>query len=292
MEYTDKLHGFGAGPADHEIDELVGRAEELSRRNSNADVHRNCFACLDLTMLDITDSEEGVAEFAGLVMALGTRFPDMPAPAAICVYPNFVSSAGLVTGDSGMRIASVAGGFPSGQTYLEVKMLEAAMAVENGADEIDMVMSVGQMLTGHMEETASEIEMLRDEIGQDVTLKVILETGVLPSYGAVRQAAMLAMLAGADFIKTSTGKSPVSATPAAAVAMCCAIRDFHARTGRRVGFKAAGGIRTSEQATLYYSIVESVLGPEWLGPQLFRIGASSLANSILSSVEGRKVNYF
>ena len=212
--------------------------------------------------------------------------------ASVCVYPVFVETAVLVIADSGMTITSVAGGFPSSQTYLEVKMLETAMAVENGADEIDVVISLGEMLSGEYDLMGNEIETLRNEVGDDVVLKVILESGVLARPELIHRAAVIAMEAGADFIKTSTGKAAVSATPEAAVVMCMAIREFAERTGRRVGFKAAGGISTPQDAVLYYTIVERILGPQWLTPALFRIGASSLAGNLLNAIVGREENYF
>lgn len=180
--------------------------------------------------------------------------------ASICVYPVFVETVGLAAGDSKMAITSVSGGFPSSQTYLEVKMLETAMAIENGADEIDIVISIGEMLDGEYDLAGNEIETLRAEIGDDAILKVILESGTLSDPELIHKAATIAMEAGADFIKTSTGKNGIAATPEAAVAMCLAIRQFAEKTGRKVGFKAAGGISTAESAALYYSIVEEILG--------------------------------
>ncbi len=171
-------------------------------------------------------------------------------------------------------------------------MLETAMAVENGADEIDVVISIGEFLNGEYDLMGNEIETLRKEIGDEITLKVILESGILAEPELIHRAAVIAMLAGADFIKTSTGKASVAATPEAAVVMCEAIRLFAAQTGRKVGFKAAGGISTPEDAALYYTIVQEILGEEWLTPERFRIGASSLANNLLSAIEGNPVHYF
>ncbi len=170
-------------------------------------------------------------------------------------------------------------------------MLEVAMAIENGADEIDIVLNAGKMLTGAYDEAANEVEVLRTEAAGTV-LKVILETGALKTPELIRKASLLSMFAGADFIKTSTGKIEVAATPEAAVVMCHAIRDYFERTGRRVGFKAAGGVRTAADAALYYTIVEKILGPEWLTTDLFRIGASSAANNLLSAIEGREVKFY
>jgi deoxyribose-phosphate aldolase len=166
------------------------------------------------------------------------------------------------------------------------------MAIENGADEIDIVMNVGKVLEGNYDEAASEVEVIRQEMGNDTILKVILETGALKSSQLIHDASLISMLAGTDFSKTSTGKIDVAATPEAAVVMCEAIRDYYAKTGRKVGFKAAGGIRTAEDAALYYTIVKEILGEEWLTTELFRIGASSLANNLLSAIEGEEIKYF
>lgn len=218
-------------------------------------------------------------------------YPHLQNVASICVYPPFVETVGLNIDGTPLRITSVAGGFPSSQTFLEVKMLEVAMAIENGADEVDVVINVGKILTGAYDEAANEIEVLRGE-SDGATLKVILETGALKTPELIYNASLLAMAAGADFIKTSTGKIDVSATPEAAVVMCKAIKEYHEKTGRKVGFKAAGGVRTAEDAALYYTIVKEILGEEWLTTELFRIGASSAANNILSAIEGKEINYF
>ena len=218
-------------------------------------------------------------------------FPHLQNVASICVYPPFVETVGLNIDGTPLRITSVAGGFPSSQTFLEVKILEVAMAIENGADEVDIVVNVGKILTGAYDEAANEIEVLREE-SDGATLKVILETGALKSPEMIYNASLLAMAAGADFIKTSTGKIDVSATPEAAVVMCKAIKEYHDKTGRKVGFKAAGGVRTAEDAALYYTIVKEILGEEWLTTDLFRIGASSAANNILSTIEGKEIKYF
>lgn len=191
-----------------------------------------------------------------------------------------------------MRITSVAGGFPAAQTFLEVKSLEVAMAVENGADEVDIVLNVGKMLKGHYDEAANEVEVLRKEAGSDVVLKVIIESGALKTPELIRKASLLSMEAGADFVKTSTGKIDVAATPEAAVVMCHAIKDYYEKTGRKVGFKAAGGVRTPQEAVLYYTIVKEILGDEWITTDLFRIGASSAANNILSAIEGKQIKFF
>ena len=291
MEYANHLNEYVAAPSVKEVAREVAALREAAAENHNADVYRFCYSAIDLTTLSCNDSTASVSAFAERCMEFYTAYPHIPNVASICIYPSFVETVGLVVDGSPMRITAVAGGFPSSQTFLEVKMLEAAMAIENGADEIDIVLNAGKMLTGAYDEAANEIEVLRAESAGTV-LKVILETGALKTPELIRKASLLSMFAGADFIKTSTGKIDVAATPEAAVVMCHAIRDYHERTGRRVGFKAAGGVRSAEDAALYYTIVERILGREWLTVDLFRIGASSAANNLLSAIEGREVKFY
>ena len=292
MEYTPTLRNFGPAPTADEVSALLEKIGPQARCNCRTEVYKRCFGCIDLTSLGATDSRRSIGEFTRKAIELPRHFPQAGSVASICVYPVFVETVGLAAGDSKMAITSVSGGFPSSQTYLEVKMLETAMAIENGADEIDIVISIGEMLDGEYDLAGNEIETLRAEIGDDAILKVILESGTLSDPELIHKAATIAMEAGADFIKTSTGKNGIAATPEAAVAMCLAIRQFAEKTGRKVGFKAAGGISTAESAALYYSIVEEILGEEWLTPERFRIGASSLANNLLSEIEGREIKYF
>ena len=292
MEYTPTLRNFGPAPTADEVSALLEKIGPQARRNCRTEVYKRCFGCIDLTSLGATDSRRSIGEFTRKAIELPRHFPQAGSVASICVYPVFVETVGLAAGDSKMAITSVSGGFPSSQTYLEVKMLETAMAIENGADEIDIVISIGEMLDGEYDLAGNEIETLRAEIGDDAILKVILESGTLSDPELIHKAATIAMEAGADFITTSTGKNGIAATPEAAVAMCLAISQFAKKTGRKVGFKAAGGISTAESAALYYSIVEEILGEEWLTPERFRIGASSLANNLLSEIEGREIKYF
>ena len=292
MEYSKELKAYGAGISDKETEALAAQALEALKGNLNSEVYKTCLGCADITSLNAADSEASITELTRKVLDMPRQFPGVPGAASVCVFPPFIETVGLAAGDSGLRITSVAGGFPSSQTFLEVKMLEAAMAVESGADEIDVVINVGQILSGEYEQAASEIEILAGEVGEDTVLKVILESGELVSAQNIRTAALLAMMAGADFIKTSTGRTPVGATPQAAVTMCLAIKEYSARTGRKVGFKVAGGVRTAQDAALYYTIVENILGAEWLTPSLFRIGTSSAANSLLGEIVGKEVAYF
>ena len=291
MEYATLLNDYAPAANAEQVKQQSAALSQMAKDNQNAEVYKFCLSAIDLTTLSCCDSEQSVSEFASRAAEFGVDYPHLQNVASICVYPPFVETVGLVIDATPLRITSVVGGFPSSQTFLEVKMLETAMAIENGADEVDMVINVGKILTEAYDEAAAEVEVIRGE-AEDATLKVILETGALSSPALIRNASLLAMAAGADFIKTSTGKIDVSATPEAAIVMCEAIRDYYAKTGRKVGFKAAGGIRSAEDAALYYTIVKEILGEEWLTPELFRIGASSLANNLLSAIEGEEIKYF
>lgn len=292
MEYANHLNEYDPAWSEPQVAEEVARIRETARRNHNAEVYKLCYSAIDLTTLSCNDSVTSVTAFAGKAVQFYKDYPHIPNVASICVYPAFVETVGLAVDGTPMRIISVGGGFPAAQTFLEVKVLEVAMAIENGADEVDIVLNVGRMLTGEYDEAANEVEVIRSEMDGDVVLKVIIESGALKSPDLIRKASLLSMFAGADFVKTSTGKIDVAATPEAAVVMCQAIRDYYRKTGRKVGFKAAGGVRTAEDAALYYTIVEEILGPEWLTTELFRIGASSAANNILTAIEGREIKYF
>ena len=291
MEYATKLKEYAPAPTVEEVAEKVAAARVAAKANETIDVYKFCYSAIDLTTLACTDSVESVTRFARRAAEFYIDYPHIPNVASICVYPPFVETVGLAVDGTPMRITSVSGGFPASQTFLEVKVLETAMAIENGADEIDIVINVGELLAGRVDEMASEIEVLREE-ADEVVLKVIIESGALKTPELIRKASLLSMMAGADFVKTSTGKIDVAATPEAAVVMCETIRDYYEKTGRKVGFKAAGGVRTAEDAALYYTIVEQTLGKEWLTPELFRIGASSVANNLISAIEGKEVKYF
>ena len=291
MEYLTKLQEYAPAPTVEEVAEKVAAARAAAKANETIDVYKFCYSTIDLTTLACTDSVESVTRFARRAAEFYIDYPHIPNVASICVYPPFVETVGLAVDGTPMRITSVSGGFPASQTFLEVKVLETAMAIENGADEIDIVINVGELLEGRLDEMASEIEVLREE-ASEVVLKVIIESGALKTPELIRKASLLSMMAGTDFVKTSTGKIDVAATPEAAVVMCEAIRDYYEKTGRKVGFKAAGGVRTAEDAALYYTIVEQTLGKEWLTPELFRIGASSVANNLISAIEGKEIKYF
>ena len=259
--------------------------------NDNLEVKKQILNCIDLTTLKCTDSEESVLKFTEKVNDLTDSYPDIPTIAAVCVYPNMAEIVSDTLEADGVNIACVSGGFPSSQTFMEVKVAETAMALHCGADEIDIVMPVGKFLSGDYEGVCDEISEIKDICG-DKKLKVILETGVLMTAENIKKAALICMYSGADFIKTSTGKEAISATPDAALVMCEAISEYYKETGRKVGFKAAGGINTVKKALAYYTIVKEVLGNEWLNNEWFRIGASSLANPLLTEITGQEIKLF
>ena len=294
MDYSGLLENYSPTISAADVKSAVAHAKESVARNLNAEVYKFCFSALDLTTLSAEDSERSVAEFVNRAVGLPEKYKDMPHVASICVYPSFVDVVGLGVEGSPIAVTSVAGGFPASQTFLEVKMLEVAMSVENGADEIDVVMNVGDILEQQYDRAANDIEMLRQEIGDELVFKVIVESGMYSDVEQLYKVSVLAILAGADFVKTSTGKAPCGgATPEAVAVMCHAIKDHYLKTGERIGIKIAGGVRTSEDAALYYTIVENILGGEWLTTSLFRIGASApLANALVAAVTGNPEKYF
>ena len=291
MDYAKQLENYAPAHTEAQVGKEVAKIKIAANRNGNSDVYKFCYSAIDLTTLSCTDSVESVREFARKAVDFNRLFPNIPNVASICVYPPFVETVGLEVDGTPMRITSVAGAFPASQSFIEVKALEVAMAIENGADEVDIVLNPGMVMAGHIDEAASEVELLREE-AKDVVLKVIIESGALKTPELIRRASLVSMFAGADFVKTSTGKIDVAATPEAAFVMCHAIKDYYNATGRKVGFKAAGGVRTPEDAALYYTIVEEVLGKEWLTTDLFRIGASSAANNLISAIVDKSTKYF
>jgi len=252
---------------------------------------RLALSCIDLTTLSAEDTQAKGRKMAEKVSLFPRHFIELPNVAAICVYPTLVKSVRKNLKDAKVALAAVAGGFPSSMTFIEVKELESEMAVAAGANEIDIVISIGTFLEGNTSEMMHEISRIKKSCGE-AHLKVILETGVLKTPENIWKASILSMQAGADFIKTSTGKMEPAATPEAAFVMCSAIREFHQRTGKKIGFKAAGGIVESADALFYIAIVREILGDEWLNPRFFRIGASRLANNLLSDITEEKISYF
>ena len=295
MDYLGK---YGYAPNS----EAMGRAIELIAANldniASEQVYKDCFSMMDLTTLKTDDTPESVAKLVAKVNTFQESFPEWPLPASICVYPNF---AAVVDAERkcDFNITVVSACFPSSQSFLEVKLRECELAVAQGADEVDIVLALSKFLAGDYEAAAEEIRQVRaciDKVaqsqGRKVHLKVILETGLLRTPENIAQASFLAMEAGADFIKTSTGKVDVNATPSAAYVMCECIAKYFAATGKKIGFKPAGGISSSADALCYYSIVSTILGKDWLNKDLFRFGVSRVANSILSTVEQKTVNFF
>jgi deoxyribose-phosphate aldolase len=252
MEYANHLNEYDAAPTVEQVAQEVENLKAAAAANNTAEVYKFCFSAIDLTTLSPCDSEESVAAFARRAAEFVLDYPEIPNVASICVYPPFVETVGLEIDATPLRITSVAGGFPSSQTFLEVKMLEVAMAVENGADEVDIVLNVGKMLSGSLDEAANEVEVLREE-SEGATLKVILETGALRTPELIRQASLLAMQAGADFIKTSTGFSTAGATPED-------IKLFAENVGADVKIKAAGGIKSFADAENFISLGATRLG--------------------------------
>ena len=284
-KYEFVMNEYPETPSDEEIATAVKNADEKVEKNRKKEVLKEIYACLDLTTLKCTDNAESVLALTEKVNALDETHPDLKNVAAICVYPNFAGIVSQSLEVEGVEVACVSGGFPSSQTFPEVKIAETALALKEGATEIDIVLGVGKFLSGDYESVCDEIEELKDLCG-DKSLKVILETGALKSAENIKKAAILSMYSGADFIKTSTGKEAPGATPEAAYVMCKAIKEYYAKSGRKVGFKAAGGITSVEDALLYYNIVEGVLGKEWLNSKLFRIGTSRLADVLLKEIAG------
>lgn len=271
--------------------ETAALIEKHLSENDTAEVKKFLFHCIDLTTLKCTDSEQSVMKFTEKVNEFDDKYPDLDNVAAICVYPNMAEIVNDTLEADHVNIACVSGGFPSSQTFTEVKVAETAMALHAGADEIDIVIPVGKFLEGDYEGMCDEIEELKEVCG-DKHLKVILETGALKTASNIKKASILSMYSGADFIKTSTGKENPAATPEAAYVMCNAIKEYHRETGRKIGFKPAGGINTVKDALTYYTIIKEVLGKEWLNNQLFRLGTSRLANLLLSDILGQETKFF
>ncbi len=280
-----------AGISADEIKRGVSGASVKPDAGERMEVLRTVFSCIDLTSLNTTDNVRIIRQFAGKVRQFKDTFHETNNVAAICVFPNFVQPARDGLHGCGVKLAVVSGSFPTSQTFLEVKINETEIAVRNGADEVDVVIPVGEFLDKKYETVIDEIRSLKQAAGE-AALKVILETGLLNDPEQIYHASVISMEAGADFIKTSTGKSPVSATPEAAMVMCKAILDYYNETGIMIGFKAAGGISKPDDAILYYNIVKMVLGEKWLNPAYFRIGASRLANALLAEIHPDNPAYF
>ena len=277
---------------DEEVHAAVTRLlEQKKAQYDTAEVRRELLSTVELTTLKVTDSQESVLQFTERVNRFADEHPDLPHLATVCVYPNFAKIVSESLEAEGVEVACVSGGFPSAQTFIEIKTTETALAVHDGATEIDMVLSVGTFLSEDYETCADEIAEIKAACSER-PLKVILETGALQTASNIKRASVLSMYAGADFIKTSTGKIEPAATPEAAYVMCQAIKEYHKETGIRIGFKAAGGVSTVDDALTYYTIVREMLGKEWIDENLFRIGTSRLANLLVSEILGTECKPF
>jgi len=291
------LEKYGYCPSPEEISSSVQIVAAGLDSASTPTVLRKCFSLMDLTTLRNNDTVQSVTKFMDKVNRLKTAFPDYPEPASVCVFPNFVETVCSLRQNPALHVTSVASSFPTTQTFAEVKELECAMAVRAGADEIDVILPLASFLSGNEVKAFEELCRMKAAVdkeaqGRKVIFKVILETGLLFTPELIAEASFLAMEAGADFIKTSTGKVDVNATPMAAFVMCQCIKVFYKKYGTKVGFKAAGGISTAKDALCYWFIVDTVLGQEWLNPSLFRFGVSRLGNSLISEIEQKTVKFF
>ncbi|MCD8289699.1 MAG: deoxyribose-phosphate aldolase [Prevotella sp.] len=260
--------------------------------NDTLDVKKFLFRSIELTSLHTTDTETGIMKFVEHVNDFEAAYPDLGNVATICVYPCFAKTVAETLEVENVEIACVSGSFPSSQARIEVKVAETALAVADGATEIDIVLPVGKFLDEDYEGMCQDIQELKNACGDDVPMKVILETGCLKTMSNIKKASILAMYSGADYIKTSTGKEKVSATPEAAYVMCRAIKEYYDETGIQIGFKPAGGINTVMDAVTYYTIVKEVLGEKWLTNRWFRMGTSRLANVLLSEILGEEIAVF
>lgn len=269
----------------------VKKIMEKAPSYASPEVYQFLFSSIDLTTLSTDDSQRSVAAFTQRVNDFDNDYPQYKNVAAICVYSNFAEVVKTNLDVEGVDIAVVAGGFPSSQTFTSVKITDVALAVADGANEVDIVMNVGMFRDENWQDLTDEIIELK-HAAKGARLKVILETGLLKTAENIRKASLLALYSEADFLKTSTGKIYSGASLEAAYVMCKCIKEYYEKTGRKVGFKAAGGVRSSEEALAYYALVKEVLGDEWLNQDYFRIGASSLANALLSTMVGSEVKYF
>lgn len=292
-KYTDTIAASNVITDDVAVADAVAAilADHLEE-NRNPDVYKKIFNSIDLTTLKTTDSQQSVAKFTERVNSFEEDYGDLPPVAAICVYPNFVPVVRTTLDVSSVGVAAVAGAFPTSQSFIEVKVAEIGLAVEAGADEIDVVLNVGDFFDGDYESVCDDLDEMKHSC-RSARMKVILEAGALKTARNIRDASVLALYSGADFLKTSTGKEYPGASLDACYVMCQCIREYYEKTGRAVGFKAAGGISTTEDILKYYTIVKTVLGEKWADSnELFRIGASRLANALLSDIVGEQVKYF
>ena len=290
-KFDDLFRLYNCNLSDAEVKADIDRIlSESFESNNNVEVYKQCLSQIDLTSLNGTDTDAQIIAMCEKVNGFKAAYPHLPNVGAICVYPSMVPVVKEYLKED-IGIASVAAGFPSSMTFIEVKVAETAMAVAEGATEIDVVISIGKFLEGNFEEMYEELTELKAAC-RDAHLKVIIESGALQSASNIKKASLIAMAAGADFIKTSTGKIPVAATLEATYVMCSAIKEWYEKTGVKVAYKPAGGIVTTDDAVKHYTIVKALLGNEWLNNKMFRFGASRLANNLLTSIEGHEVTCF
>ena len=292
-KYEEALSKYNLNVSDAEVQAAV--KEIIANKvpeNDTPEVKKFLMGSIELTTLHTTDSETSVMKFTERVNDFDSDYPDLPHVATICVFPCFAKTVSQTLEVDGVEIACVSGSFPSSQALIEVKVAETALAVKDGATEIDIVMPVGKFIDEDYEGMCEDIQELKNTCGENVAMKVILETGCLKSAADIKKASLLSMYAGADYIKTSTGKEKVSATPEAAYVMCQAIKEYYDETGIQIGFKPAGGINTVMDAVTYYTIVKEVLGEKWLTNKWFRLGTSRLANVLLSELLGKETKFF
>jgi len=288
----EKMNDFSFDVKDEEVKAAVRNLVETKvPLNDTKEVKKFLFGSVELTTLQTIDSKRSVKAFVERVNDFEREYPEMPHVATIVTYPNFAKTVSETLKVDGVIVTCVSGSFPSSQALLEVRTAETSFAVRDGAKNIDIVMNVGEFLDGNFDVVANEISEQKKVCGS-VPMKVILETGDLPSAEAIKKASILSMLAGADYVKTSTGKEKVSATPEAVYVMCLAIKEFYEKTGKMCGLKPAGGINTVQDALTYYTIVKEVLGEKWLTNELFRLGTSRLSNTLLSESIGKEVKFF
>lgn len=291
-KYDQALSKYNTILNDEEIRQTVQKIiMEKVPENDTPEVKKFLMGSVELTSLHTTDSEESILAMTERVNDFDSAYPELPHVATICVYPCFANIVAQSLEVDGVEVAVVSGAFPSSQTFMEVKTIETALAIKDGATNVDIVMPVGKFLSGDYEGLCDDINELKQTCGE-VPMKVILETGDLKTASNIKKAAILSMYAGADYIKTSTGKEKVSATPEAAYVMCQAIKEYYDETGIQIGFKPAGGINTVMDAIIYYTIVKEVLGKKWLTNYYFRLGTSRLANLLLSEIVGKETNFF
>lgn len=289
--YNEAIKASKVTEDDALVTDEVAKIVEKAPQYASPEVYKFLLNSIDLTTLSTEDSERSVAKFTNRVNDFDAEYPQYGHVAAICVYSNFAEVVKDHLDVEGVDVCVVAGCFPSSQTFTAVKVADVALAVASGAQEVDVVLNIGMFLDENYEELCDELIELKNT-AKDARLKVILETGCLKTAAAIKRASILSMYCDADFIKTSTGKIYKGASLEAAYVMCQCIKEYYEKTGRKVGFKAAGGVRTTEDALNYYAVVKEVLGDEWLNQDLFRLGASSLANAVLSSLEGKEVKFF